>query len=83
MIIPNPIPWAAWQKDLARCYTHISQVDAAGGMLLDKLERLNMSNNTLVIWTADRGDAVASHGGHATKNFFMSEEQYRIPFAVR
>jgi arylsulfatase A-like enzyme len=83
MIIPNPIPWEIWQKDLACCYAHISLVDAAGGMLLDKLEQLSMSKDTLVIWTADHGDGVASHGGHATKGPFMSEELYRIPFAVR
>ena len=83
LIIPNPLDWEEWQLVLARCYAHISMIDAAGGMILDRLDELGLSENTLVIWASDHGDAVASHGGHFDKASYMSEEMVRIPMALR
>ena len=34
--VPNPLPWSAWQQILARCYAHISMLDAAGGMIIEQ-----------------------------------------------
>ena len=56
IIYPNPLKWQEWQKILARCYAHISMVDAAGGLILDKLDELGLAENTLVIWAADHGE---------------------------
>lgn len=83
MIIPSPLPWSEWQKVLARAYAHVTMLDAAGGMILDTLDELGMTNNTMVIWTADHGDALASHGGHFDKSSYMPEEVMRIPLAIR
>ncbi len=52
-------------------------------MILDELDRLGLAENTLVIWTTDHGDPIASHGGHYGKEAFLSEEVIRIPFAMR
>ncbi len=83
LIIPNPLPWPEWQKVLARCYAHITMVDAAGGMVLDALDELSLSENTFVVWTTDHGDALACHGGHFNKGAYMPEEMMRVPVAVR
>jgi len=83
LIIPNPLPWSEWQKVLARCYAQISMIDAAGGLILDTLDELGLTNNTLVIWTTDHGDAIACHGGHFDKRSYMPEEMVRIPMAIR
>lgn len=83
LILPSPLSWADWQKILARVYAHITMVDAAGGLVLDKLDELGLTENTLVIWTADHGDGVASHGGHFDKGTYMTEEVIRVPLAIR
>ncbi|HBQ65031.1 MAG TPA: hypothetical protein DD727_08985 [Clostridiales bacterium] len=83
LIQPNPIPWKEWQKVLARCYAQITQVDAAGGMILNCLAELGLDDNTLVVWSADHGDALACHGGHFDKRAYMPEEMLRIPMAIR
>jgi arylsulfatase A-like enzyme len=75
--------WRTWQRILARCYGQAWQLDAAAGGLLDALEALDLADDTLVIWCADHGDAVASHGGLWDKGSIFSEEVARVPLAVR
>ena len=80
---PSKLAWGEWQRIIARAFAHISLVDAAGGMILDKLDALGLAENTLVIWTADHGDALASHGGRFDKGSYMTEEVLRVPLAMR
>jgi arylsulfatase A-like enzyme len=75
--------WSTWQEILARCYAQALQLDAAVGQILDALDELGVAENTLVIWCADHGDAVASHGGLWDKASTFTEEVARIPLAVR
>ena len=58
-------------------------VDAAGGLVLDRLDELGLADNTLVIWTADHGDGLASHGGRFDKGSYLTEEVLRVPLAMR
>jgi arylsulfatase A-like enzyme len=80
---PSPLPWKEWQGIVARAFAHITMIDAAGGLILDKLEELGLTDNTIVIWTADHGDALASHGGRFDKGSYVTEEVLRVPLAVR
>lgn len=80
---PSNLGWGEWQRIIARAYAHITMVDAAGGLVLDKLEELGLADNTLVIWTADHGDALASHGGRFDKGSYLTEEVLRVPLAMR
>ncbi len=80
---PSPLSWNDWQLIMARAYAHASMVDAAGGMILDRLEALGLAENTVVLWTTDHGDALASHGGRFDKGTYMTEEVLRVPLAVR
>ncbi|MBI5725128.1 MAG: sulfatase-like hydrolase/transferase [Planctomycetes bacterium] len=75
--------WADWQPIVARCYEQCLQTDAAVGLVLDELERSGRAGNTIVVWCADHGDALAGHGGCWDKAATMSEEVMRIPLAVR
>jgi arylsulfatase A-like enzyme len=83
LIQPNPLPWSAWQQILSRCYAQITMMDEAAGLILDQLDRLGLSDNPLVVWTTDHGDAVACHGGHFDKSSYMPEELIRIPMTLR
>jgi len=75
--------WSTWQKILARCYGQGLQLDDAIGQVLEALEELGLARNTLVIWCADHGDAVASHGGLWDKASTFIEEVARVPLAIR
>ncbi len=82
LIIPNPKPIAEWKRILSRCYGQITMVDEACGLIISKIKELGLDENTLIIWTADHGDALACHGGHFDKGFYLPEEVLRIPLAL-
>ncbi|MHA1255788.1 MAG: sulfatase-like hydrolase/transferase [Promethearchaeota archaeon] len=83
IVHPNPLPWSEWQKVLAINYAQQTLIDEAGGLILDALDNLGFSDNTLVIWSTDHGDAVGCHGGHFDKDAYLPEEMMRIPMAAR
>ncbi|MBD3253771.1 MAG: sulfatase-like hydrolase/transferase [Candidatus Lokiarchaeota archaeon] len=83
LIYPNPVPWEVWQEVLAYNYAQQTLVDEAAGRILDTLEELGLSDNTLVIYSTDHGDAVGCHGGHFDKDSYMPEEMMRIPMVLR
>jgi arylsulfatase A-like enzyme len=83
LIIPSPLSWSEWQRIMAYVYAHVTQVDAAGGIILDELDRLGLAEDTLVVWTTDHGDPIGSHGGHWAKEAFLSEEVLAIPAVMR
>jgi len=74
--------WDDWQPIVARCYEQVKLVDTALGRVLDTLNRLGLSENTLVIYTADHGDGIGSSGGILDKDAMMTEETMRIPLAI-
>lgn len=82
IIIPSPVVWDEWKDIIKHCFAHITMIDAAGGMIINKLKELGLDENTIIIWTTDHGDALASHGGHFDKGSYLSEEVVRIPFAM-
>lgn len=82
IVQPSPVPWDEWKEIIRRCFAHITMLDAAAGRILDKLRELGLDKNTLIIYTTDHGDALASHGGHFDKGSYMSEEVMRIPCAM-
>jgi arylsulfatase A-like enzyme len=74
--------WEEWQPVVKRAYENYSYIDAAVGRLLDKLEEKGEADNTIVICTADHGDALASHGGMVDKAGDMMEELMHIPMVI-
>ena len=83
LIHPNPLPWSEWQKVLAINYAQQTLIDEAGSLILDALDNLGFTDNTLVIWSTDHGDALGCHGGHFDKDAYLPEEMMRIPMAAR
>lgn len=82
IIQPNPLDWSTWQLVMARAYAHGSMIDAAGGLVLDKLRELGLEEDTIVVWTTDHGDALGCHGGHFDKDSHMAMEVIKTPLAV-
>lgn len=69
------------RKIRAHYYGLVSQVDAQIGKILDTLEEYGLSDNTLVIFTADHGEMLGDHYSFGKRTFY--EPSARIPFIVR
>jgi arylsulfatase A-like enzyme len=70
------------RKDVAAYYGMVSFVDRLIGLILDELDRLGLTGNTLVVFTADHGHFLGQHGLTA-KAIHHYEDLIRVPFVVR
>lgn len=61
----------------------VKYIDDQVGRILDKLDRLGLAQNTLVVFTADHGDMVGAHGcvGKSVLSFY--DDLVRIPLFLR
>lgn len=61
----------------------VQYIDDQVGRILQKLDELGLTNNTLVIFTSDHGDMVGAHGciGKSLPGFY--DDLVRIPLLVR
>ena len=89
-ILP-PHPWGGWnpspenrRQTIQGYFTTITAMDTAIGRILDKLESLGISEDTLVIFTSDNGYNMGHHGitgkGNGTSPLNMYEESVKVPF---
>lgn len=62
-------------------YAMINEVDHWVGEILNKLEELDLADNTMVIFTSDHGEMLGAHGMRE-KNVFY-EESAHIPLIIR
>jgi arylsulfatase A-like enzyme len=60
---------------------HIAALDACFDKLLRTLERLNIADDTIVVFTSDHGDMMLSQG--LTTKLYPWDESIRVPFLVR
>ncbi len=69
------------RKALAAYYGCVEWVDDNIGRLLDVLDYLGLSENTIVIYTSDHGEMAGAHGAWQKMVFY--EESARVPLLVR
>jgi arylsulfatase A-like enzyme len=70
-----------WRAYLWNYYRMTERVDAAIGRVLGALDSAGLSEKTLVLFTSDHGDGVASH--RWTAKLSLYDESVRIPFILR
>lgn len=74
------------QKNLAEkvatLYGRVSMLDHYIGKTLDKLDQLGLTEDTLVVFTADHGDFFGQHG-LCGKGAFHYEDMIKVPFIAR
>jgi len=76
-----PDNWAGWQNIIGLGYDFTTMVDSQIGRLLNRLDALGLTENTIVVFTSDHGDMMGSHG--LQDKGFMYEEAHRIPLLIR
>ena len=68
-------------------YAAVTAMDAGIGRILEKLDSLGMTEDTLVVFTSDNGFSCGHHGfwgkGNATFPLNMYEESVKVPFIAR
>ncbi|AJY46193.1 sulfatase family protein [Martelella endophytica] len=70
------------KKDKATYFGMMSFLDAEIGRILDTLDELGLTENTLLVFTTDHGHFLGQHGLVA-KGPFHYEDMLRIPMIVR
>jgi choline-sulfatase len=71
--------WA--RRFLAAYYGNVTHLDACVGRVLDALDELGLSENTLVLYTTDHGEMLYEHGLRGKFSFF--EPSARVPLLAR
>ncbi len=66
---------------LAGYYAHCAALDDCLGDLLQTLRETGLAENTLVVFTADHGDLLGSHGGFNKQQPY--DESVRVPLLLR
>ena len=69
-------------KDISVYYGMISLMDKYIGKILDKLDSLGLSDDTLVVFTTDHGHFYGQHGLNS-KGAFHYEDLVKVPFIAR
>lgn len=71
----------AARKYLAGYYAHIAALDNCIGELIDGIDQAGLRDKTIVVFTADHGAMLQSHGQHAKQQPY--DESVRVPFLIR
>jgi len=69
------------QYFISEYYALVKEVDDWIGQILDKLDELGLTDNTLVVFTSDHGEMLGSHGMRG--KFCFYEESSHVPMMIR
>lgn len=75
--------WEEWAEVIRHYYAFTTMIDAQIGRLLDHMEETGLLEETIVVFAADHGETLGSHGGLLDKGFHHFEEIMHIPMIAR
>ncbi len=62
-------------------YAFVTEIDEWVGRILNKLDELGLTENTVVIFVSDHGEMLGAHGMRGKFNFY--EESVRVPLIIK
>ncbi|PRX11946.1 sulfatase family protein [Nonlabens ulvanivorans] len=71
------------RKELQGYYAHATATDEAIGSLLSKIEELELTENTIVVFSSDHGEMMGAHGVKPFVKQLAWDEAARVPFLIR
>ncbi len=71
----------SWQQLIARYYGLISLVDTGVGKIIETLKKLNLYDDTIIVFTSDHGDMMSSHG--LLGKCFTYDECCKVPLMIK
>ena len=77
------LKWADWEMAIRYYYGFTSLIDSQIGRIVEHLDRSGLLDNTVIIFSADHGESLGSHGGLVDKGWRHFEEIQCIPLIVR
>lgn len=78
---PNVKPSNKYEKSHMPYFAAVTSCDDNFGRLLKALDNLGLTDNTIVVFTADHGEMMGSHGRFAKSIWY--DESIGIPFMIR
>ena len=78
---PNVKPSEKYKKSVMPYYAAVTSCDDNFGRLIKKLDELDIADDTIVVFTADHGEMMGSHGRFAKSVWY--DESIGIPFMIR
>lgn len=79
--VPVGKPGNIGRRNVVDYFACVTGVDEQIGKILNKLEETGQAENTIVVFTADHGEMMGSHG--LLQKVVWYEESFRVPFIVR
>ena len=76
------LTWEDWAEAIRHYYGFATLIDHQIGRILDHLDATGLRDNTIILFTADHGETLGTHGGLTDKGFHHFEEIQRIPMIV-
>lgn len=73
--------WKDWAPIVQRYLGEITLMDAQIGRVLDRLDALGLSQDTIVVYTTDHGDMCGAHG-MMDKHYVMYDDILRVPLLI-
>ncbi len=70
------------RKELQGYYAHATATDEAIGSVLAKIKSLNLSDNTIIVFSADHGEMMGAHGVKPFTKQLAWDESIRVPFLI-
>lgn len=70
------------RKELQGYYAHATATDEAIGSVLAKIKSLNLSDNTIIVFSADHGEMMGAHGVKPLTKQLAWDESIRVPFLI-
>ncbi|MGM9790379.1 MAG: sulfatase-like hydrolase/transferase [Candidatus Cryptobacteroides sp.] len=79
-LLPTPRDPEAVRQEVAFYYGMVNEVDKQIGRIIDALKQSGRYDNTIIVFAADNGLAVGSHGLLGKQNLY--EESVRVPCVI-